>query len=191
MSAFGKVGGALLWLAAMAIVAAITHLVSILLMPVVAPRDAYVRLAGVAQPALLTVLPRAGPGETLLPQLDPAVALGVCRYDLTEGPLRLRAAVNPDGFMSFSFHGRDSAIYYAMTDRAATRGDIVVLLLTPAQLEAAEQQDEQGSTPEETRLLAPGPLGYVLVRALAPLQSNYVETENALRSVTCETLRAQ
>ena len=54
--------------------------------------------------------------------LDPAVASAVLSFRPANGPVRVRAPLGRAGFASLSFHTRRGAVFYALTDRAATKG---------------------------------------------------------------------
>ena len=67
----------------------VLHIVSLLAVPTLAPRDAYSRLAaftGVNEAAALDV----ADAEKSLPFLDPAFAYMACRFDVSSGPLQIR-----------------------------------------------------------------------------------------------------
>ena len=183
---------------AVLLIGAAVHLVAVLAMPRLAARDAFARIAAVAPVGDMTALtsgraaaiPKAGDAAAdLLPGLDPASALAACRYDLALGPLKLRAAMEPDRFVSLSFHSRHGAIYYALTDRAASRGKLDVVVLDARQLEKAEAQENEDEPNQDLRLIAPEREGFVLVRALARDSGAMDEAQARLKAVSCEVVR--
>ena len=173
------------WAIAVVIVAGIVHIVSILAMPRLAPRDAFARVERLAAAHRMVLLPAAGTDPTAPPFEDPALVQGVCRYDLAQGPLRLRADLPPDALTLFSFHARFGQLYYSMTDRSATRGRLDVLLLTAAQLDAVEANDSEDELPQELRIVAPTPRGFVLVRALAERPGDVPDARRRVMATTC------
>jgi uncharacterized membrane protein len=175
------------WALAGLALAGIVHIASVLLMPRLAPRDAYTRLSAFIAPGGVRPLPAAEPGQEILPFLDPAFAYAVCGYDLAKGPLRIRAAVVPGPFVSMSFRSRKGQLFYSLTDRAASRGKIDIVVLTPAQLTEAEAQDNEDEPIQELRLLAPELQGFVLLRALAGAQSELPLAQARLAAVACGT----
>ena len=64
-----------------------------------------------------------------MPFMDPAFATAVCRYDLTDGPLKLSVPVSA-AYTSVSFYTRRGVAYYAINDRAAGRRLIELELMT-------------------------------------------------------------
>lgn len=177
---------ALAWTAAVLIVAGVVHLVSILAMPRVATNNSFTRVAAQAPANQFLVLPAVAPGSEVLPFEDPATALGVCRYDLARGALRLRGQLAPEELALVSFHGRDGQTYYAMTDRSALRGRMDVVVATRDQLDEIEAQDNEDELPQELRLVAPGTQGFILLRALAQRPALMGEVRERLATTTCE-----
>jgi uncharacterized membrane protein len=180
----GLIGG-LPWALACLIIAGIVHISSILAMPWLAPKDAYAHMASIAPLFHMTSLPPTAPGGRSTPFDDPALAQAVCRYDLSEGPLRLHANLPSDELTLFSFHERYGQIYYSMNDRGAPRGQLDVLLLTQPQLDAVEVNDNEGELPKELRIVAPSSRGFILLRALAERPGEMEDARARVMSVAC------
>ena len=176
--------GVLPWALAIVVLAGITHIVSILIMPRVAPRDSFARVAEIAPLGRVTLVD--GESDALAaPFEDPALARGVCRYDLRDGAIRLRGALAPESLMLFSFHSRFGDVYYSMTDRSATRGRLNVLVLTRAQLDAVEEGDNEDELPSELRIVSPTREGFVLMRALAEYPYEKEDARRRVASIGC------
>ncbi len=184
--------GLLLYVTGAVFVAGLVHIVAILVMPQVAPRDAYTRLVALAKPGQMTLLPRTLPGHQLTPFADPAVAQAVCLYDLTNGPLHLHADLPGNRLLTVSFRTRTGQVFYSMTDRASLHGTIDVRIMTQAQLDAEQENDgDDNDQPlKELRLVAPDAKGFVLVNALSTYPSERADAEAEVKSVSCapETL---
>lgn len=152
----------LLWTLVGLLLAALVHVCTILALPHLAGRSAQQRLAGVADDGRFLVM-RAG--ETPLPEPDPSVVLGVCRYDLAERPVAVHVPASL-GFLSVSFYTADGRTFYSLSDRAATRSGIDLTLYTAVQL--ADVRSRLGpDTAENLRIQAPVPRGLITIRALA------------------------
>ena len=80
----------------------------------------------------MTALPEPTPESAPMPFMDPAFASAVCRYDLSQGPLKLSVPVSP-AYTSVSFYTRYDVAYYAINDRAAGRRVIELDLMTAEQ----------------------------------------------------------
>jgi uncharacterized membrane protein len=165
--------------------AGLVHLISVLAMPQLAPRDGFTRLAAFAKARQPVLLPQPLPGHEVTPFEDPTLAQAVCLFDLSHGPLRVGASLDQDALLTLSFRSRTGRVFYAMTDKAAVHGKIDIRVMTAAQLAAAQAQDDEDNPPQELRLVAPQPQGFVLIDALAPRPSERAAAEARALSVIC------
>jgi uncharacterized membrane protein len=182
------------WAIATAMIAGIVHIVSVLLMPTLAPHDAFARLADAAKSAERTdggvaLLPAAAPGAETLPFEDPALAEGVCVYDLTKGLLRVRATADGDDFLGLSFHAGAGRIFHALTDRGAIKGKIDIVVGDLRQIGALELADGGAPPVQEVRVTAPTKRGFVLIRSLAKRASDQTRARQRLHTVKCESFQ--
>ncbi len=184
-SGMDKIIEAAPWFIAAVLVAGMVHIVSVLAMPKLASKDAFARMQAMGPPFRLTLLPATTSGAVGPPFDDPALAQGVCLYNLDKGSLRLRADLSADALTLVSFQNRYGQIYYSMTDRSATRGKLDVLVLTPAQLEALEADDSEDELPQELRIVSPTSTGFVLVRAFAETPGAMAGARARVASVDC------
>jgi uncharacterized membrane protein len=179
------------WIVATLLVAAIVHLVSVLLMPQVAPRDALARLKEVVKTSgdgsAVAMLNNATPGREIVPFEDPSMAEGVCVFDLANGLLRIRANVEGDDFLGISFHGVAGRIFHAMTDRSAIKGKIDIVVGNADQIDALESEDSDDAPAQEIRLTAPSRRGFVMIRSLARRPSDRDRAEQRVHAVQCES----
>ena len=165
-------------------VAAIAHIGVILTTPEFAENDAYSKLVAAAPLGEARLLPRASPTERTTPYRDPAVAAAFCRYDLTNGPMRIRAPIGRSGLASLSLHSRRGVIFYALTDRAAVRGAVEIVVATPTQIRALAAKDEEGPAPE-LRVAAPNPQGFAVMRAFSELPGLLEAAEAQVKGLAC------
>lgn len=166
-------------------VAGLVHIVSVLAMPELAPKDAYARLVALAHQHQPVLLPQPLPGHAVTPFEDPAFAEAFCLFDLRQKSMHVTAKVTHDRLLTVSFRSRDGRVFYAMTDRAAVHDKIDVRIVTAAQLQALQAQDDEDSPPQELRLVAPQMKGFVLIKALAAFPSERAEAEARATSVSC------
>ena len=85
----------LLWLLGGTLLGGIVHLATVLILPNLASQDAYSRLAPIAPVNAVAPLPMPSAQSAPIPFLYPAFAMAVCRYDLTDGPIKLSVPVSP------------------------------------------------------------------------------------------------
>jgi uncharacterized membrane protein len=167
------------------VLAGIVHLVAVLAIPWLSEQDAFSRLRGTLAADRSQVVATSG-GESWLPRPDPAALLGACAYNLDEGPLRVSARTGAM-FESLSFHARGSGAFFALTDRAAVRGLLDLVVLTRRQLDEVQAAEDEDEPSRDVRIVAPRSEGLVTVRVVASFPSQRKEAEAAAKSVSCVT----
>ena len=177
------------WLATGAglVLAGLVHVATVLAIPRFAESDAFSRAQ--ASETLdhplrihgLAGVPAAN-GEWL-PNPDPAVSVGVCSYDLDDGPMRVSAQAG-SLMLSVSMHGRRGA-FYAVTDQAAVRGGLDLVVMTRAQYDEALANDVAGEVTRDVRIVAPARRGFAVVRVIAALPSERAVADAAVQAVSC------
>jgi uncharacterized membrane protein len=176
------------WVVATLCVAGIVHIVSVLLMPRLAPNDALARLSQATKSAPgVSLLAPAEPGVQVLPFQDPALIEGVCFFDLSKGLLHVRGAVDQDEFLGLSFHASAGRVFHAMTDRSAIKGKIDVVLGGASQISELESEDSDDAPLTEIRVTAPSERGFVLIRSFIKRPSDRERAERQVRAIQCET----
>jgi uncharacterized membrane protein len=173
------------WTLAALLLGAIVHLATILLLPRTATRDAYARLQPATEQNKVTLLPQPTAQSMQLPFMDPAFATAVCRYDLSQGPVKLQVQVSPI-YTSISFYTRRGTAYYAINDRAAGRRTIELELMT-AQQRGQIQEDEEVTAADRLIVESPGDIGLIVMRALAPEPSALPFLRGLLNAAQCRT----
>jgi uncharacterized membrane protein len=174
----------LLWLIAGVLLGGIVHLLTVLLLPRTASQDAYSRMTPVAPVNAMAQVPSPSPQNAVIPFMDPAFATAVCRYDLTNGPLKLSAPVSA-AYTSVSFYSRRGVVYYAINDRAAGRRVIELDLMTAAQRNALPD-DEEVTAADRLIVESPTATGLIVLRALAPEPGLMTVAREALARARCQ-----
>ena len=169
------------------VLAVIVHVATVLAIPRFAEGDAFSRAQAsetLDHPLRIHGLAgEAAPGEAWLPNPDPAVSVGVCSYDLDDGPMRVSAQTGAQ-MLSVSVHARRGA-FYAVTDQAAVRGGLDLVVMTRAQYDAALANDEAGEVTRDVRIVAPARRGFAVVRVVAALPSERARADAAVQAVSC------
>lgn len=179
----------LTWLLAGILLGGIVHLTTILLLPRTATRDAYARLLPVTETNTVALLLQPSAELNPLPFMDPSFATAVCRYDLTASPLKLQLAVGP-AYTSISFYTRHGHAFYAINDRAAARRAIELDLMTPAQHNQV-QEDEEVTAADRLIVESPTQTGLIVIRALAPEPSVMPAVRGVLSTAQCRSQSQQ
>jgi uncharacterized membrane protein len=173
---FAIIGGILL--------GGVVHLVSVLALPKIATQDAYSRLTPITQLNTVTALPLSEPRNALLPFMDPAFALAVCRYDLSGGPIKLAVPVS-QSYTSVSFYTRSDVAYYAINDRSAGRRVIELDLMTEAQ-HAELPEDEDVTAADRLIIDSPDATGLIVLKALAAEPGLMPQAQASLAASSCK-----
>lgn len=173
----------LLWLLGGILLGGIVHLATVLMLPGMATQDAYSRLTPIAPVNAVTLVPPPAADTAVMPYMDPAFAIAVCRYDLSDGPLKFSVPVS-QAYTSVSFYTRFDVAYYAINDRAAGRRVIELELMT------ADQRSELPGDEEITaadRLIVESPTntGLIVIKALAPEPGLLSAARNAVAAAQC------
>jgi uncharacterized membrane protein len=173
----------LLWILAGALLGGIVHLATILLLPRTASQDAYARLSPITPVNAFTLLPAPSPDTSVMPFMDPAFAVAVCRYDLAGGPMKLVVPVSP-AYTSVTFYTRNGVAFYAINDRSAGRRTIELdLMTTPQRNDLPEEEDVTAADRliiESTTLT-----GLIMARALSPEPGQIAQARRALEAAQC------
>ena len=172
-----------LWLLGGLLLGGIVHLATVLMLPAMATQDAYARVSAVAPVNAVIPIPPPTPEKAVMPFMDPAFAVSVCRYDLARGPLKFSVPISP-AYTSVSFYTRSDVAYYAINDRAAGRRVIELDLMTAAQ--RAELPENEDITAADRLIVAsPTTTGLIVIRALAPETGWVPAARSALASAQC------
>jgi uncharacterized membrane protein len=182
---FAALWSAFYYIVAIAALSALIHFGLVLLIPLVASRDAYASLSEADTPEETVLLPKASPSLRRFPYLDPAVAVAFCRYDLGKGPVRVKAPLGRAPFTSVSFHSRRGAVFYALTDRAATHAVIDAVIVTPAQLRELEAAEDEDNPSRDLRIVSPSNDGYALRRVFSESAGLYNAAEDEAKTLSC------
>ena len=174
-----------LWTLAGIILGGIVHLGTILALPRTASQDAYTRLEPITPVNAMTPIPRPTAAKALLPYMDPAFAVAVCRYDLAAGPMKLTAPVS-QAYTSVTFYTRHGVAYYGINDRAAGRRTIELLLMTTAQRDAMPE-DSEVTAADRLIIESPSPTGLIVLRALSPEPGLMPMAQASVAAARCVT----
>ncbi|MBB6466892.1 putative membrane protein [Aminobacter lissarensis] len=164
--------------------AGIAHIVILLLVPSFSERDAWSRLAMVAGPNKVVRLDQEIGGTPVVKALDPSFFEAACRFDLTEGVVRIDNAGKVP-YWSASVYDRSGQNIYSFNDRTATDGNLDFVVLTPAQMIDLRKELP---TEFEKSIFVETPIdeGIVVVRAFVPDDSWKPTVDRFLDGINCD-----
>ncbi|NMG38975.1 DUF1254 domain-containing protein [Chelativorans sp. ZYF759] len=163
--------------------AGIVHIAILFLLPYLAERDAWSRMAELGE-VHETLMIEGEEANRLLANPDPLFLAAACRFDLDEGPVRIHA---PDRvlFWSLSVYDRMGQNIFSLNDRTASEGQLDIVILKPVQmldLRHAFPEDFATSIFVEADLEA----GTAVIRSFLPDESWRSRVGDYLRSVSCD-----
>jgi uncharacterized membrane protein len=172
-----------LWLLGALLLAGIVHLATVLVLPRLATQDAYARVSTFAPVNTVVPVPTPTPEAAIMPFMDPAFEVSICRYDLSRGALKFSMPIS-QAYTSVSFYTRSDVAYYAINDRAAGRRVIELDLMTAAQ-RADLPENEDITAADRLIVTSPTATGLIVIRALAAEPGYVPAARAALAAAQC------
>jgi uncharacterized membrane protein len=177
-----------MWIFGGVLLGGVVHLGAVLMLPRTATQDAFARLEPLTKVNSFVPLPLPTSEQTILPFMDPAFAVAVCRYDLSAGSIKLTAPIS-QAYTSVTFYTRRDIAYYAINDRAAGRRAIELDLMTTEQ-RGQLPDDEEVTAADRLIIESPTETGLIVLRALAPEPGLLPMAQTSLNSARCEIQKA-
>ena len=171
---------------AAALLGGIVHVCATFLAPVYTGGHAYRLLVDQLPPNRMTVLPQQVPGRQILPELPPDVLYAMCRYDLRQGAVAVRATVLGPGWALSVHTPRGSNLYVLPGQR--DRSTEVSFLLVPSAPEAVLSLPRRQS-PSDTQIASPTLEGVIVLRAPLRGLAWTAETEAILQRASCTQVK--
>ncbi len=172
-------------IAGVALLAGIVHICATLAAPMFSSRHAFLVLRDKLPANRMVVLPPQAPGQQLLPWLPPHMLYAICRYDLSGGPVAIRATVADAGW-ALTLHATQGENFYVLPGQPLRRTD-VSLLLVPKGPEAA--LIPRAESIADTPVVSPTREGLIVLRAPLRGLAWTAETEAMLKRATCTQVR--
>jgi uncharacterized membrane protein len=166
------------------VLAGLIHVVAVLTLPLLAPKDAQARLAAVGPTNAMLQLPPPAPGRQVMPMMAPDVRYAMCRFDLTNGPVRLRATIADDLWL-IAFYTPDGTNFYTVAGSDMKRTDLNLVVATEDQTVEEAGVDAPEASDEVIVVNSPTPQGIALIRAPLSGESRAARAEQALKSTYC------
>lgn len=175
---------AALYALAIVILAALIHIVAVLSLPYLAPKNAWARISALSDANRMVVLPAASPSHQSLPLMAPDVRYSVCRFNLDKGPVLLRTQILND-LWSIAFYTPRGENFYAITGRELKRSKIEIIISTENQVGVKAGASFLDEIEDLIVVDTPVHEGIVVIRAPLLGSSYAAQTEAALRRGSC------
>ena len=117
---------------------------------------------------------------------SPDLLYSVCVFDLTDGPVRVRASPQLPAYWSIALYSANSDNFFVRNDRQA-QGAAIDLWLVPAGGAKGPTPVPQGAQV----VVSPSATGFLLMRVLASdYQADQAKLESARRTLRCEPAKS-
>jgi uncharacterized membrane protein len=173
-----------LYIALAVVLAGLIHVVAVLTLPMLAPRDAQARLAALGPANTMIQLPAPAPGRQVMPLMAPDVRYAVCRYDLSKGPVRLKARIADERWV-IAFYTPLGENYYAVVGADMKQPNLDLIVATKDQDVAEVGVDSPEAFDNVVVVTSPVVKGIAMIRAPLSGQSRSAEAERALKAAYC------
>jgi uncharacterized membrane protein len=166
------------------VLAGLIHIVAVLTLPLIAPRNAQARIAQLGPVNTMIQLPAPAPGHQVMPMMAPDVRYAACRYDLSNGPVRVRAS-NADDLWFIAFYTPEGSNFYTVTGSDMKKAEVDMVISTADQIVAEADVDTPELLDNLVVVNSPTTEGIVLIRAPLSGPSGAALAERALKATTC------
>ena len=160
------------------------HIVAVLSLPYLAPKNAWARVTALTDENQMIVLPAASSSHQSLPLMAPDVRYGVCRFNLDSGPVRLSTQILDD-LWSITFYTPGGENFYAITGRELKRSQIEIIISTQNEVGVKAGASLLDEIEDLVVVDSPVREGIALIRAPLLGPSYSAQTEAALRRGSC------
>ena len=173
-----------LYIALGLVLAGLIHIVAVLALPMLAPKNAYARLASIGPVNTMIELPPAAPGQQIMPMMAPDIRYAFCRFDLANGPVRLNATV-ADELLLIALYTPEGENFYSVAGADMRRSEIDLIIAATDQTVEEAGVDAPESSDNVIVVNAPVSEGIALLRLPLAGPSTAIYAERALRATSC------
>jgi uncharacterized membrane protein len=164
------------------LLAAGVHIGTVLSVPLFAVDDAWARTAELGADGTFRLLGPAAFGQAGTWH-DPHFVEAVCRFDLSEGPLRIQAML-PETYWSVAVLDRRGRNVYSLDDRAGDPVRLDLAIMAPDDL-AALGEERIAAMPTTVFAALPADLGMAVLRVFVLDEPSRPEATAALTTADC------
>lgn len=166
--------------------AALLHIVIVLSIPKYAERDAWTRIGALGAQDFFHILPvRKADGLT---SANPFTRVAVCRFDITQEPVRI-TAIGDVPYWSLAIFDPAANEIYSMNDRTGTDAALDIVIVTPLQMIGFRKSLPEALA-DAVLIEFPVTSGYLVLRTVAPDQSWAAITREFLNEAICQPTSA-
>jgi len=172
-----------LWSAAVLALAlaGVVHIVTVQLVPHVAPESAFDRLTQRFGPQLAF---HRMPAELAPDELDPAFRYAACLFDLSSGSVSIDVELRAE-YWGISLYDEHAGLFYALNNGSAEQNRLTLLVANNAQAGRLLRTLNERNDP---RLVVSAPVrrAYAVLKLFVPTPARAAEAEERLRLARCQ-----
>ncbi|MEX3008079.1 DUF1254 domain-containing protein [Hoeflea sp. TYP-13] len=166
--------------------AALLHIIIILAIPAYAERDTWTKITALGPTEFFHLLPPNKPGG--LTSANPFIRTAVCRFDITEEPVRVTAS-GLAYYWSLAIFDPGANEVYSMNDRTATDKKLDIAVVTPLQM-IGYRKSLPETLADSVLIEFPGTTGYLVLRTVTPDSSWDLIVREFLSNALCQSADA-
>jgi uncharacterized membrane protein len=170
------------------VLAGLIHIAAVLALPGLAPKNAWARLVPVGSTNTLIQFPALKPGNEVMPMMAPDVRYAFCRFDLAQGPVRLKGTV-PNDLWMIAFYTPEGDNFYTVPGADMRSAQLDLVIATGEQTVAEAGVDAPEGADELFVIKSPVQEGIAIIRAPLSGPSRAARAEDALNATTCAPLK--
>jgi|LNFM01.1.fsa_nt_gb uncharacterized membrane protein len=173
--------------AAALVAAGIVHICTVFAMPYLYRSDAVSRLQRTLPINAFVILPQARPRAQVLPYQTPDARYAICRFDLSEGPLVVRALLAEPGW-TLTAYGPGGESFYSIPAPEQRRISLNLLVLPGGERFLGPMHDARSLDQDVSQVTSPHRSGLIVIQAPLKGRTYMTEIEQALSQATCRKL---
>lgn len=169
------------------VAAGIVHICTVFAMPQIYRSDAVTRLQRTLPLNAFVILPPARPRAQVLPYQLPDARYAICRFDLRDGPLAVKAVLSEPGW-TLSGYTQGAESFYAMPASDQRRINVSLLVLPGGERFLGPMLDARSLDQDTSQVTAPSRTGVIVIQAPLKGRTYMGEIEQALSQASCRKL---
>lgn len=166
------------------VLAGLIHIVAVLALPSLAPKNGFSRFAALGPVNTVIQIPPAAPGQQPMPMMAPDVRYAFCRFDLSNGPVRLSTKI-ADELLLIALYTPEAENFYSVVGADMKRPEVELIISTADQTVEEAGVDAPETADNVIVVNSPVNEGIALLRLplAGPSRANYAE--RALLATSC------
>jgi len=170
------------------VLAGLIHIAAVLALPGLAPKNGWARLVPLGPTNTMIQMTPLTPGQEVMPMMAADVRYAFCRFDLAQGPVRLKGSV-PNDLWMIAFYTPEGDNFYTVPGADMKSAQLDLVIATADQTVAEAGVDAPEEADELFVIKSPVQEGLAVIRAPLSGPSRTARAEAALKATVCSPLK--